>query len=160
MESFYIYCKFSRTSISHFYFLLLSHSCKWSHLALLKPDRDILSSCWLTITRVPSHPHPALHILLKYAAQSISLAEVAFLLYLDAITVLWDFRGLLFCSKCSFALLIFCAESLKTAVERDGIPRLKFVFFFSPRESLYTAKKKMWVKNTLAGQTEHCVYRN
>lgn len=107
------------------------NSWKWSHLALLKPDRDIVSSCWLTITGAPSPPPTSSPIpvlccilFLKYAAPSISLAEVGLSLLLDVVPVLRDFVALLSGSKRSFALLIFGVESPpKTAAERDRIPR-------------------------------------
>lgn len=127
VESFYISSAGPPSLASIFFFLSLSQSCKWSHLALLKPDRDILSSCWLTITRVPSHPRPAPYIFVEIC-NTIHLSHRGWLPpLLDAVTVLWDFRLRLSCSKCSFALLIFCIESLKAAAEGDRIPQ--FLFF-------------------------------
>lgn len=145
-----------------FLYISLSHSCNWSRLALLKRDRDILSSCWLTITRVPSHPRSAPNIFVEIC-NTIHLSHRGWLPpLLDAVMVLWDFRLRLSCSKCSFALLIFCAESLKAAAEGDRIPHFLFFSRFHVKKMptppapplrfiVYCKEKKMWVKNTLAG---------
>lgn len=82
METFDTYFHLGPQSLTSWIFHYLP-TLEWSHLTLPKLDRDILSSVDLPLVVSPTTPVWLFQawILLKYAAQSISVAEVDFLFY-------------------------------------------------------------------------------